>query len=79
MFTVTKHRTAKPVTASDYTGYKVPKKTRKRTGVNTDELKSNYKDQNRRSQHATYIAHKLKKKKANTKQEVGSLSFSYVR
>lgn len=38
------------------------------------------------SQHATYIAHKLffsffflkKKKKANTKQEVGSLIFSYV-
>lgn len=57
--TVTKHGTAKPITASDYTAYKVPRETQKRTGVNTDELKSNYKDQNRRSQHATYIAHKL--------------------
>lgn len=57
--TVTWHRTAKPITASAYTAHEVPRGTQKRTGVNTDGLKSNYKDQNRRSQHATYIAHKL--------------------
>lgn len=78
--TVTWHRTAKPITASAYTAYEVPRGTQKRTGVNTDGLKSNYKDQNRHSQHATYIAHKLFFfLKANTKQGVGSLIFSYVR